>query len=137
MPPAPAFHRQLSFPAGPLPVSEGIGFTRRTLTAWFPRANPAACAEIVLIAAELLANAVQHAGGPLTLGLRMTQSGRIRITVTDAGAEAPQVGPALPERPGGHGMRIVDHLARAWGTDPVAGGKGVWAECDPPTTSVP
>ncbi|GAA4883490.1 ATP-binding protein [Kitasatospora terrestris] len=137
LPVTPVVPARLAFPAGPAPVSEGIAFTRRALTTWFPRTKSAAVADIVLVAAELLANAAQHADGPLALDLRTTPSGRIRIAVTDASAAVPKVRSPMPHTPGGHGMRIVDHLARAWGTHPAAGGKTVWAECDPPPTTIP
>ncbi|GAA4877423.1 ATP-binding protein [Kitasatospora terrestris] len=140
LPVEPAFHRRLAFPARSAPdVSAGIDFTRGTLRAWHPGADPAAIADIVLVAAELLANAAEHAGGPLALELCRTPVNRIRIEVTDATPARPRVQSLSPDTPHGHGLRIIDRLAHAWGCHPGDGGKTVWAECDlpPPATHAP
>ncbi|MFF1408540.1 ATP-binding protein [Streptomyces sp. NPDC058289] len=73
-----------------------------------------------------------HAGGPTSLLLRHTAEG-LRIEVTDANPVPPTVRhPADPARPGGHGLVIVERLARKWGSEPVEGGKCVWVELDAP-----
>ncbi|GAA4838290.1 hypothetical protein GCM10023235_11860 [Kitasatospora terrestris] len=131
LPVHPAFHRRLTFPAWPAPdVSAGIAFTRSTLDAWYPGADPATAADVMLVAGELLTNAAEHAGGPLALVLRRTPHDRIRIEVTDAAPATPQLQPFAPHTPRGHGLRIIDHLATSWGCRPAGDGKSVWAECD-------
>nr|WP_282204731.1 ATP-binding protein [Kitasatospora fiedleri] len=78
---------------------------------------------------ELVTNACQHAAGPYTLEL--TRYGPLlRVAVRDADDRPPVLRPPVePARPGGHGLRVVDRLAAAWGSEPaVGGGKTVWLE---------
>ncbi|MEZ7006587.1 ATP-binding protein [Streptomyces sp. AD55] len=94
---------------------------------------------VVLIVAELAANAVRHGcvpGRDFRLALEIPPGGRlVRIEVTDARAERLPRRPGAPgpaEEPveGGRGLLIVAHLATRWGCDPRPGGPGkvVWAE---------
>ncbi|RAJ45333.1 hypothetical protein K353_00831 [Kitasatospora sp. SolWspMP-SS2h] len=86
---------------------------------------------VLLVACELLANAQRHTPGPTALDLRAEDSGtpgpaRMTVAVTDSGTGLPVVRPWRPEQPNGHGMHIVQRLARDWGVRPVPGGKTVW-----------
>ncbi|MER5311427.1 ATP-binding protein [Streptomyces sp. NPDC002773] len=98
---------------------------------------------VVLVAAELTANAVRHGhvpGRDFHLLLRITAEPRpvVRIEVSDTRAERvpprpgnlPGPGPELSD--GGRGLLLVDGLADRWGWCPrlQAPGKTVWAECD-------
>ncbi|MFC4500214.1 MULTISPECIES: ATP-binding protein [Streptomyces] len=95
---------------------------------------------IVLVLAELTANAVQHghvSGRDFHLLLRATAHSRtVRVEVTDTRAER------LPPRPealglpgaedsGGRGLLLVAGLADRWDWHLRSGGPGktVWAEC--------
>ncbi|WP_407840288.1 ATP-binding protein [Streptomyces sp. DSM 116496] len=117
-------------------------FTRAALTEWrwLPEGeNPRehglrdeTADDALLLVSEVVANACMHAGGPSSLLLRRTAGG-LRIEVTDASPVAPAVRrPSDPARPGGHGLVIVERLARKWGSEPVGGGKCVWVELDAP-----
>ncbi len=130
-------------------------FTRRALTEWqwlpeagdgsgsdFPYGNGRGHADgeqtaetaddVLLLVSEVVANACMHAGGPNSLLLHLTAE-RLRIEVTDASPVVPVSRfPTDPARPGGHGLLIVKRLARAWGVDPVDGGKCVWVEVATP-----
>ncbi|GAA3117013.1 ATP-binding protein [Streptomyces echinatus] len=89
---------------------------------------------VVLVVAELVANAVLHGrvpGRDLALSLSHDESRCIvRVEVTDTH-------PALPTRKapgsiedGGRGLVLVDALAADWGVrDRLGPGKTVWAEC--------
>ncbi|MFF0967530.1 ATP-binding protein [Streptomyces sp. NPDC003703] len=94
---------------------------------------------IVLIVAELAANAVRHGhvpGRDFRLALHAAAGARtVRVEVTDTRAER------LPRRPGppqgaagaeesGRGLLLVAHLAARWGWQPRPDGPGktVWAE---------
>lgn len=138
-PPAvPVLRCRLVFPAGRgSGVERGIAFTRLALADWFPGVDRRAVWEAVLVTAELLANAASHAGGPLILDLYRIPENRVGIAVSDTSTDRPQLQPLSPHTPGGHGLRIVDRLARAWGSSPTTGGKTVWAEYDlaPPARS--
>ncbi|MFF3072234.1 ATP-binding protein [Kitasatospora sp. NPDC057904] len=121
-------HRILSFNAGSLPVGDGLAFTRQALADW--HLAPSGLADDVqLVAAELLTNAVRHAGGALALDLAQHGS-RLRIAVTDPGpgTTLPRPGLLRPGRIGGYGLVIVERLARRWGAFPSDHGKTVWAD---------
>ncbi|MEV7175337.1 ATP-binding protein [Kitasatospora sp. NPDC093679] len=108
-------------------MRDGVDFTRHALTDWHLTGRPAA-GDAVLAAAELLANAAQHAGGPLALDLRLRPGG-LRIAVTDANPVPPHlIEPHRPETPHGHGLVIVDRVTEAWGATPAGDGKTVWAD---------
>ncbi|MFI8084451.1 ATP-binding protein [Kitasatospora sp. NPDC086009] len=122
--------------AGAVPRSRD--FCRRALTdwQWLPAADDeqlAAAEDVVLMVSELVTNACVHApGGPYELRLAWDGS-RLRIEVGDAGREPPRLRrPADRGAPGGHGLRVVDRLARAWGYRPERDGKTVWAEVPAP-----
>ncbi|MFD8982602.1 ATP-binding protein [Streptomyces sp. NPDC059564] len=120
----------------PDPVSRSREFTRRALTAWewLPAEGEAvreAAEDVLLLVSEVVANACLHGGGPGALVLDRTDE-RLRIEVTDINPAPPQRRdsglPPDPARPGGHGLLIVERLARAWGSRPGAAGKCVWLE---------
>lgn len=87
----------------------------------------AACREaVVLIASELAANAVVHAGTPYVVELRLGDT--VRIEVTDSGSAAPFVRLAPPDAESGRGLFIVATLAARCGVDWGDEYKVVWAE---------
>ncbi|WP_329376531.1 ATP-binding protein [Streptomyces sp. NBC_01351] len=112
-------------------------FTKRALTdwEWLPAPDPDAEADaedVLLLVSELVANARLHGGGPSSLLLRRTGDG-LRVEVTDRSPTLPVLqSHSPPARPGGHGLRIVDRLARRWGAEPLDGGKRVWLEVSAP-----
>ncbi|MFF5701200.1 ATP-binding protein [Streptomyces sp. NPDC012794] len=120
----------------PDPVLRSRDFTRRALTAWhwLPAKGQAAreaAEDVVLLVSEVVANACLHGGGPGALVLDWTDE-RLRIEVTDSSPTPPRR-PADrkggdPRQPGGHGLMIVDRLARRWGSRPGVIGKCVWLE---------
>jgi anti-anti-sigma regulatory factor/anti-sigma regulatory factor (Ser/Thr protein kinase) len=84
--------------------------------------NPA-----VLIAGELVANAVRHA--QTIADLRFSLGRRyLMIAVRDGSTELPKVDDASSGDPGrGRGLVLVDALAARWGSMASEGGKVVWA----------
>ncbi|MCU7826001.1 ATP-binding protein [Kitasatospora sp. DSM 101779] len=116
-------------------MSEGLAFTRAAVADWhLTTAAGAAAADAVLVAAELLANACQHAGRPLALHLQLTP-GRLRVAVTDPDPTPPRrVEPHRPATPHGHGLVVVDRIAADWGCTPVGDGKTVWADLPLPAS---
>ncbi|MEU0834050.1 ATP-binding protein [Streptomyces sp. NPDC005969] len=101
---------------------------------------------IVLIVAELAANAVRHghvSGRDFRLLLHVIEAARmVRIEVTDTRTERTPPHPEALRAPdaedtGGRGLLLVAGLASRWGWHPRSEGPGktVWAECafSPPT----
>jgi anti-sigma regulatory factor (Ser/Thr protein kinase) len=84
--------------------------------------------EVTLLADELTANAVRHAGGATEILIQGSADG-VCVEVTDPSPAMP-----APRRPGpsddkGRGLLLVERLASAWGTrTPPTGGKTVWFE---------
>ncbi|WP_206439806.1 ATP-binding protein [Streptomyces scabichelini] len=112
------------------------------LDAWGVPYGTEAHDAIVLIVAELSANAVTHGHVPgrdfcLCLSL-MVRTGTARVEVTDTRTER------VPPRPGalreladeetGRGLLLVDRLAARWDWQPRPDGPGktIWAEYDLP-----
>ncbi|GAB3109991.1 hypothetical protein GCM10027160_09660 [Streptomyces calidiresistens] len=99
---------------------------------------------LILVVAELTANAVRHGcvpGRDFALGLALDPD-TARIEVTDTrGDRLPRVPRGLPgpDRTGGRGLLLVARLADRWGWSrrPCGGpGKTVWAEYDAPGAAV-
>ncbi|RAY16049.1 ATP-binding protein [Actinomadura craniellae] len=110
------------------PKTEAVEYARRAATramrtwALLEREE-----QVTAIVAELVANAVRHAG--TTLELRLShQDGRVRIEVRDRAARLPRLIVPGPMDEAHRGLLIVDEYAENWGAEPVPGGKVVWAE---------
>jgi anti-sigma regulatory factor (Ser/Thr protein kinase) len=82
---------------------------------------------IELLVSELVTNAVVHVGSPVDLTIRHLGN-RIRVEVSDAGVQLPEMRPATIEHC--RGMHIVAALAARWGIDGHVGGKTVWFEVE-------
>ncbi len=82
--------------------------------------------DVLLLVAELAANAVRHARSHFELSLRL-QSGSLLVAVSDADRAPPQLADPAPTSPGGRGLLIVNALATSWGWEPLPEGKTVWA----------
>lgn len=101
------------------------------LSDWGISGSPAEDAvvdDLLLVATELLSNAVKFSSGSVSLAL--SRKGRnLRVSVTDT-APAPATQRASgPDASGGRGLAIVAALSRRWGQTPFADGrKEVWAE---------
>jgi anti-sigma regulatory factor (Ser/Thr protein kinase) len=86
--------------------------------------------DVALLVTELVTNAVMHTAHPLSLTVE-TSSDLVRIEVRDADRRL-AARPAGQGAERGRGLRIVDQLAHAWGTEQLEGdGKVVWAELWP------
>jgi anti-sigma regulatory factor (Ser/Thr protein kinase) len=80
----------------------------------------------VLLASELVTNAVLHGRGDPVVEVRAT-SREVWIGVEDPDSRLPQVQHINRGALGGRGMHLIDRLANTWGAAPIAGdGKIVW-----------
>ncbi|MBV6696744.1 ATP-binding protein [Kitasatospora aureofaciens] len=137
-PPSPEQTRRLALGDAAGPVQRSREFSRAALLSWswLPAADDeqqAVTEDILLMVSELVTNACLHApGGPRELRLSWNGT-RLRVEVADESPVPPRLRPyADPGRPGGHGLRVVDRLARAWGSVPEGDGKLVWLEVPSP-----
>ncbi|MGW4756228.1 ATP-binding protein [Streptomyces chartreusis] len=102
---------------------------RRQTLAWLREHGfPVAPDTAEQLVGELVANALQHAGGQV-VGLRLAlQPDRLRAEVRDPSRALPCVIPPSPTANSGRGIYLVDQLSCRWGADVLPKGKYVWFE---------
>ena len=102
---------------------------RHDLSAWLPeRCGPSTAETALLLASELVTNAVVHTRSA-DVEVRATCNGdTLRVAVDDDDAAAPSVAGQAGCGPTGTGLSLVDALAARWGWEPTSGGKRVWFE---------
>ena len=86
--------------------------------------------DVLLVASELVGNAVRHARAvpPDALHVSWSIDGpSLTVSVTDGSAELPRLQRPEPSAPAGRGLAIVEALSDAWGVERSPGGKRVWA----------
>ncbi len=83
--------------------------------------------EAALVLSELANNAVLHAGSPFSIAIS-SQDSTLRIAVADTCPCPPVDSSGSLVARFGHGLGVIDALARDWGVDDVRDGKVVWAE---------
>ncbi|KAF2776810.1 ATP-binding protein [Streptomyces sp. OM5714] len=108
--------------------------TAHQLTEWGHPHGTEAHDTVVLVVAELAANAVLHGRFPgrgFALSLFHDEGrGVVRIEVTDTHPARPTQRTPGADEDGGRGLLLVDALAADWGVrDRLGPGKTVWAEC--------
>jgi serine phosphatase RsbU (regulator of sigma subunit)/anti-sigma regulatory factor (Ser/Thr protein kinase) len=87
--------------------------------------------DAALIAAELLANAVQHGEPPLFLCVRVDPN-LVRIEVQDGSSRSPVRPAPSTTNMTGRGIALIEALSHRWGVDRRPGeGKTVWSELLP------
>lgn len=79
----------------------------------------------MVVISELVANAVRHGGGCLSLDLH-ARDGQVTIGVADGSAVLPRRRDADDD--GGRGLAVVEALADRWGVHDHHEGKRVWAQ---------
>jgi hypothetical protein len=83
--------------------------------------------ELLLLASELATNATLHVGTGFRVNVQTTEE-RTRIEVCDNDPALPAPRPAIADAESGRGLRLVEHLAAAWGAETTPDGKVVWFE---------
>jgi serine phosphatase RsbU (regulator of sigma subunit)/anti-sigma regulatory factor (Ser/Thr protein kinase) len=87
--------------------------------------------DTVLLATELVTNAVRHGHGDVSVRL-WPGPDVVRVEVSDASPHRPEPGDLDLDAEDGRGLLIVGALSSRWGTAPLPGGAGkaVWFELD-------
>ncbi len=117
------------------PVPEAVREVRHRLRTHLTIVPQPHLDDVLLVASEVLTNAIRHGEGPLVVQV-WPGPDVLRVEVVDHG-------PVAPMRPrergegdeGGWGLHIVEALASRWGVAPVEPGPGkrVWFEVDTQT----
>ena len=114
-------------PAGLASAREARAVVRKALAAWGIE-DPDRDGE--LLASEVVANAAEHAGGPIRLALRREHEpghpAGITCEVTDTSTAVPRQREAGPGEERGRGLAIVSALASDSGTRATGAGKTTW-----------
>ncbi|HEX6526501.1 MAG TPA: ATP-binding protein [Streptosporangiaceae bacterium] len=99
------------------------GLVRDVLEKWglSARADTA-----VLLAGELVTNAIRYASRPVSVRLMLTDS--LLCEVQDDDHHLPVLGNPGPTDDNGRGILLVSRLARRWGVSRLPTGKVVWFE---------
>lgn len=82
---------------------------------------------VVLVANELVGNAVDHASTPFRLVLTLIGD-RLLVDVTDGSTAPPRLQPLDTRAARGRGLQMVEYLSSSWTFRVEAGGKTVTAE---------
>jgi anti-sigma regulatory factor (Ser/Thr protein kinase) len=130
-----AFRERLVLPPTPESIRTGRRFVGDVLTL---RGMDGQRDTATLLASEVVANAVVHAGTPFTVGVSVDIDRReLLVAVTDLAA-LPVLNPVAAlglrsllndpdlEAESGRGLMIVARLADRWGVQPAPPGKTVW-----------
>jgi len=114
-----------SLPAEPAAVSEARSVVRGSLEP----TDEGLVALAVLLADEVVTNAVVHGQGPIDIAVDVNED-RVQVTVRDRSDVPPLPRRAARYAEGGRGLSIVEAIASRWGISGTDPGKAVWFEID-------
>ncbi len=124
--PPDAAHAELAVPEDAGSVQRARRFVSAQLARWSVDATVAG--DAVLVASELVTNALRHGRAPRSLELELSPE-RLWIAVGDAGPGRPRHRPFATDREGGRGLALLEALGADWGFESKpADGKRVWCE---------
>ncbi|MEE1749263.1 ATP-binding protein [Streptomyces sp. JV184] len=125
-----AHHIRIPVPGTPAGAASARRQIAEEIRDWGAALGPALLDAAVLVASELITNAVRHAHkGPITAGADLSDEA-LRIAVIDTSFDIPEVGLPDAEEENGRGLFLVAALADRHGFDPLPSGKRCWAELD-------
>jgi serine phosphatase RsbU (regulator of sigma subunit)/anti-sigma regulatory factor (Ser/Thr protein kinase) len=109
-------------------------FVRETLLSGGLSGDDDLVSDAVLLASELVTNAVVHAGTPVQLTCRISGT-NIEVSVLDRHPARvipePPVATAVVDRPSGRGLLLPAALSASWGVTYAAAAKAVWFRLGP------
>ncbi|GAA2695161.1 ATP-binding protein [Streptomyces lunalinharesii] len=121
---------QIRFPLASTPL--GASTARRRLVdgmrAWAEVLDQEVLDAAEVVVAELLANAVQHAGGTVIVARARLDFDGLVVDVIDASPVSPTVDSPGLEAEHGRGLFLVAALADRHGIEPLPPGKRCWAQ---------
>ena len=111
------------------PVPEAASTIRQHLRERCASLPPSVMESALLVATELVSNAVRHGDGELLVRLWVRDEG-IRIEVSDGSPQYPAPATSDVDDLSGRGLQIVSALSSRWGAAPAQEqqGKTVWCE---------
>ena len=124
-----------SWELSPEPTSarSARGLVRSACQQW--QVDDEACEDALLVATELVANVVDHAGTHCELTVSLDGEG-LRIDVRDFyRCPPPQARPVDLEALRGRGLQVVSGLTARWGVTEFDDGKSVWAVLSMPSAA--
>ncbi len=113
----------------------GVG--RRALSELLSEADGELRESVLLVASELVTNAIQAAQKCTVSAWFLADVGAVRIDVTDTSRGLPAIRPLGDGRAGGYGLRIVDQISTRWGVVEHEVGKMTWTEIERPEVAAP
>ena len=135
-PPTELHQSRARLATGPAAASEARGQVRAAIRDWGIPVDPDVA---VLLASELVTNAISHeTGGAVTLGIRCCRD-RLRVDVHDTSRSFPVVTEAPVDAETVRGLMLVANLASEWGFYRTLTGKAVYftLEFQPDCTARP
>ena len=103
-----------------------VGAARRAVGTWLSERGCHTGDDAVLVLSELVTNAMIHTDTGCTIEARHGDD-LLRLEVRDQSPQAPVKRLVGASDIGGRGLHVVDAVAEAWGWEPAADGKRVWA----------
>jgi len=122
------------FDPEPTAVGTARSFVRDTLVSWGLSGADVRVTDAVLLASELVTNAIVHAGTPVELTCRMS-GGIVEVSVLDRHPARmipdPPGAAADIDRPSGRGLLLPAALSSSWGVTYAAAAKAIWFRLAP------
>ncbi|NEB27775.1 ATP-binding protein [Streptomyces sp. SID14446] len=111
--------------AAPLTAGEARRLVARVLADHYgtDREQSVAAGDALLVASELVTNAIRHGGGVRAFSAHVTH-GELLLQVTDNNLELPHAPPRDLSRPGGFGWALVNGASRRLDVRPLPDGSG-------------
>jgi len=115
--------RRVPLAAGPAAAAEARGQVRAAICAWDVPVDPSVA---VLLASELVTNAIRYeTGETVTLAIDCSQ-GQLRVDVHDSACDIPVVLETPGDAETGRGLMLVATLSDEWGFYRTPAGKAVY-----------